>query len=125
MPPILRTPSFFISFLLRFDGFYTCFLSWLYVQLLFGRNKFRYLRNTLFSLRNSWNTWRKALMPVQVSLHPSLPCQTWNVLSTLNLLASRRGQRGGNHLRLDTNAIFLMVVILQAVFHRLEIHHTS
>ena len=59
----------------------------------------RYSRNTLISLRNGWRSWRTTLTPIQASLHPPLSSQTWNELKSLNLLSSRRGQRGGNHLR--------------------------
>ena len=59
----------------------------------------RYSRNTLISLRNGWKSWRTTLTPIQASLHPPLSSQTWNELKSLNLLSSRRGQRGGNHLR--------------------------
>ena len=59
----------------------------------------RYSRNTLISLRNGWKSWRTTLTPIQASLHLPLSSQTWNELKSLNLLLSRRGQRGRNHLR--------------------------
>lgn len=61
----------------------------------------RYSRNTLISLRKDWINWRRSLSPSQASLHLSLSRQTWLKLTSLNLLARGRGQRGGNHLRIS------------------------
>ena len=56
-----------------------------------------YSRNTLLSLRNCWKASSSAGSYGSV-IRP-IPEKTWQTLSLYNLLAPRRGQRGGNHLR--------------------------
>ena len=56
-----------------------------------------YSRNTLLSLRNCWKASSSAESYGSV-IRP-IPEKTWQTLSLYNLLAPRRGQRGGNHLR--------------------------
>ena len=56
-----------------------------------------YSRNTLLSLRNCWKVSSSAGSYGSV-IRP-IPEKTWQTLSLYNLLAPRRGQRGGNHLR--------------------------
>ena len=87
-------------FLFYFDDLFVCIFLLGYITKRSSFKKMlRYSRNTLISLRNGWKSWRMTLTPIQASLHPPLSSQTWNELKSLNLLSSRRGQRGRNHLR--------------------------
>ena len=57
-----------------------------------------YSRNALLSLRN----WYKTIKPTTQShgtLERPVPAVVWQKLASNNLLASRRGQRGGSHLK--------------------------
>ena len=87
-------------FLFYFGDLFVCFILLGYITKRSSFKKMlRYSRNTLISLRNGRKSWRTTLTPIQASLHLPLSSQTWNELKSLNLLSSRRGQRGRNHLR--------------------------
>ena len=69
-----------------------------------------YTRNSLFAIRNSWQTTLKC-----ATSHGSAPRpisrEVWLKLLSCNLLAARRGQRGGNHLRQTKEQIIRTVNI--------------
>ena len=56
-----------------------------------------YLRKLLMLIRNSWK-------PTNFSLNqPPLPSHLWQTLASIGIFATRRRQRGGNHLRQRSN----------------------
>ena len=62
-------------------------------------NMLVYPRNTLISLRNWYKTLKKPSAPLHGSVVRPVSTEVWEKLAIHNLLASIRGQRGGNHLR--------------------------
>ena len=58
-----------------------------------------YSRNTLISLRNWYKTFKKLSAPLHGSVVRPVSTEVWEKLASHNLLASTRGQWGGNHVR--------------------------
>ena len=58
-----------------------------------------YSRNTLISLRNWYKTFKKLSAPLHESVVRPVSTEVWEKLASHNLLASTRGQRGGDHVR--------------------------
>ena len=58
-----------------------------------------YPRNVLLSIRNSLKAVKKSLKASHGSLPRPISSELWQRLASHNLLASTRGQRGGDHLR--------------------------
>ena len=66
-----------------------------------------YSRNLLLSLRNSWKSTNFACS------QPPLSSLVWQTLTSLGIRATRRGQRGGNHLRQRSSLTIRPIVNLR------------